>query len=101
MTQLRPGRAERGPRLSGSRPWPPARNRELGVAETSSKAPSPRASGDGRACVLIVEDDATLRRMVVNYLEENNIRTLVAEGRADMGRTSQCRREFADPRSPA
>jgi two-component system OmpR family response regulator len=37
-------------------------------------------------CVLIVEDDAALRRMVVNYLEENNIRALVAEGREDMAR---------------
>jgi two-component system OmpR family response regulator len=56
------------------------------VAETSSKDPSLRASGEHRMCVLIVEDDAALRRMVVNYLEENNIRALVAEGREDMAR---------------
>jgi len=56
------------------------------VAETSSKDPSIRASGERRICVLIVEDDAALRRMVVNYLEENNIRALVAEGREDMAR---------------
>jgi two-component system OmpR family response regulator len=56
------------------------------VAETSSKDPSLRASGEHRMCVLIVEDDAALRRMVVNDLEENNIRALVAEGREDMAR---------------
>jgi two-component system, OmpR family, response regulator len=56
------------------------------VAETSSKDPGLRASGERRVCVLVVEDDAALRRMVVNYLEENNIRTLVAEGREDMAR---------------
>ena len=56
------------------------------MAETSSKDPSIRASGERRICVLIVEDDAALRRMVVNYLEENNIRALVAEGREDMAR---------------
>ncbi len=56
------------------------------MAETSSKDPSIRASGERRIYVLIVEDDAALRRMVVNYLEENNIRALVAEGREDMAR---------------
>ena len=56
------------------------------MAETSSKDPSLRASGERRMCVLVVEDDAALRRMVVNYLEENNIRALVAEGREDMAR---------------
>ena len=56
------------------------------MAETSSKDPSIRASGERRICVLIVEDDAALRRMVINYLEENNIRALVAEGREDMAR---------------
>jgi DNA-binding response OmpR family regulator len=34
----------------------------------------------------VVEDDAALRRMVVNYFEENNIRALVAEGREEMNR---------------
>ncbi len=56
------------------------------MAETSSKDPSLRASGDRQVCVLVVEDDAALRRMVVNYFEENNIRALTAEGRDEMAR---------------
>ena len=43
-------------------------------------------SGDRQVCVLVVEDDAALRRMVVNYFEENNIRALTAEGRDEMAR---------------
>ena len=56
------------------------------MAETSSKEPSLRVSGDRQVCVLVVEDDAALRRMVVNYFEENNIRALTAEGRDEMAR---------------
>ena len=37
-------------------------------------------------CVLVVEDGAALRRMVVNYFEENSIRALAAEGRKDTAR---------------
>jgi two-component system, OmpR family, response regulator len=35
-------------------------------------------------CVLVVEDDPALQRMILNYFEENNIRTLVASGRLEM-----------------
>jgi DNA-binding response OmpR family regulator len=45
-----------------------------------------RTSGDGHVCVLVVEDDPALQRMIVNYFMENNIRTLVASGRQEMVR---------------
>jgi DNA-binding response OmpR family regulator len=35
-------------------------------------------------CVLVVEDDPALQRMILNYFGENNIRTLMACGRQDM-----------------
>ncbi len=56
------------------------------MAETSSKDPSLRARGDRQVCVLVVEDGAALRRMVVNYFEENSIQALVAEGRKNTAR---------------
>ena len=37
-------------------------------------------------CVLVVEDGAALRRMVVNYFEENSIRALAAEDRKNTAR---------------
>jgi two-component system, OmpR family, response regulator len=43
-----------------------------------------RGSGDRQVCVLIVEDDPALQRMILNYFIENNIRTLVASGREEM-----------------
>src|SRR6478672_9197893 len=43
-----------------------------------------RGSGDRQLCVLVVEDDPALQRMILNYFAENNIRTLVAAGRQDM-----------------
>ena len=43
-----------------------------------------RGSGDCQVCVLIVEDDPALQRMIINYFMENNIRTLVASGREEM-----------------
>ncbi len=43
-----------------------------------------RGSEDRRLCVLVVEDDPALQRMIVNYFGENNIRTLVASGRQEM-----------------
>jgi DNA-binding response OmpR family regulator len=43
-----------------------------------------RGSGDRQVCVLIVEDDPALQRMILNYFVENNIRTLVASGREEM-----------------
>jgi DNA-binding response OmpR family regulator len=38
------------------------------------------------ARILLVEDDPTMRHMVVNYLEENNMRVVSASGRQDMMR---------------
>ena len=35
-------------------------------------------------CVLVVEDDPALQRMILDYFVENNIRTLVASGRREM-----------------
>jgi len=43
-----------------------------------------RESGDRQVRVLVVEDDAALQRMIVNYFGENNIRTLVARGHEEM-----------------
>jgi two-component system, OmpR family, response regulator len=43
-----------------------------------------RGSGERQVCVLVVEDDPALQRMILNYFIENNIRTLVASGREEM-----------------
>ena len=44
----------------------------------------PRGSVDRQVCVLVVEDDPALQRMILNYFVENNIRTLVASNRQAM-----------------
>src|SRR5262245_5489163 len=51
---------------------------------TSLSDLSLRKSSDRQLCVLVVEDDPALQRMILNYFGENNIRTLVACGRQDM-----------------
>jgi DNA-binding response OmpR family regulator len=56
------------------------------VNETSSTDLNLRESGDRQACVLVVEDDPALQRMILNYFSENNIRTLAASGRQEMAR---------------
>jgi DNA-binding response OmpR family regulator len=56
------------------------------VNETSSNDLNLRESGDRQACVLVVEDDPALQRMILNYFSENNIRTLAASGRQEMAR---------------
>jgi two-component system OmpR family response regulator len=43
-----------------------------------------RGSVDRQLCVLLVEDDLTLQRMILNYFEENSIRTLMATGHKEM-----------------
>jgi two-component system OmpR family response regulator len=43
-----------------------------------------RESGNREVCVLVVEDDPALQRMILNYFGENNIRTLAACGRQEM-----------------
>jgi two-component system, OmpR family, response regulator len=56
------------------------------MGETSSNDMSLRDGGGRQACVLVVEDDAALQRMILNYFAENNIRTLLACGRQQMVR---------------
>ncbi|MBV8398801.1 MAG: response regulator, partial [Acetobacteraceae bacterium] len=56
------------------------------MVETSSGYLGSRGSGDRQVCVLLVEDDPALQRMIVSYFGENNIRTLVATGRQEMVR---------------
>jgi DNA-binding NtrC family response regulator len=64
-----------------------APKRELGgMGTTLSPDPGLHAGGDRQVCVLIVEDDPALQRMILNYFMENNIRTLVAAGRQEMAR---------------
>jgi two-component system, OmpR family, response regulator len=59
--------------------------RELGgMSETSSNDPGLRGSGDRQVCILVVEDDPALQRMILSYFGENNIRTLLASDRAEM-----------------
>src|SRR4030095_16649560 len=43
-----------------------------------------RGSSGRQACVLIVEDDPALQRMIVTYFLENNIHILVASDRQEM-----------------
>jgi two-component system, OmpR family, response regulator len=56
------------------------------MSETSSSDLSIRGDADRQVCVLVVEDDPALQRMILNYFTENNIRALVASGRAEMTR---------------
>ncbi|MGC1641286.1 MAG: response regulator [Pseudolabrys sp.] len=54
------------------------------MGATSLSDPDLRKSGDRQVCVLVVEDDPALQRMILNYFGENNIRTLLACNREDM-----------------
>ena len=45
-----------------------------------------RGTGERPVCVLVVEDDPALQRMIVNYFAERHIRSLVASGRDEMVR---------------
>jgi two-component system OmpR family response regulator len=56
------------------------------MSDTSSDDLGLRGIGDRQACILVVEDDPALQRMIVNYFGENNIRALVASSRQDMVR---------------
>jgi DNA-binding response OmpR family regulator len=51
---------------------------------SSLNDPNLRGSADRQVCVLVVEDDPALQRMILNYFGENNIRTLVANNRQEM-----------------
>src|SRR5207237_7992344 len=54
------------------------------MSGSSPNDPGPRGSVDRQVCVLVVEDDPALQRMILNYFAENNIRTLVANTRQEM-----------------
>src|ERR1700730_1308182 len=51
---------------------------------SSLNDPDLRGIVDRQVCVLVVEDDPALQRMILNYFAENNIRTLVASNRQEM-----------------
>jgi DNA-binding response OmpR family regulator len=55
-----------------------------GMSVSSIKDPSPRGSVERHVCVLVVEDDPALQRMILNYFGENNIRTLLASNGQEM-----------------
>ena len=50
----------------------------IGTATGGNEAPPAR--------ILVVDDDTELRRMLVNYLEQQNLRVLSAGGREEMTR---------------
>jgi DNA-binding response OmpR family regulator len=54
------------------------------MGATSASDLGLRGSVDRQVCVLVVEDDPALQRMILNYFGENNIRTLAASGREEM-----------------
>jgi two-component system OmpR family response regulator len=59
--------------------------KELDAMSGSSPSdPGLRGGVDRQACVLVVEDDPALQRMILNYFGENNIRTLLASNRQEM-----------------
>ena len=55
-----------------------------GMSGSSVKDPGLRGSVERHVCVLVVEDDPALQRMILNYFAENNIRTLVASNGQEM-----------------
>ena len=55
-----------------------------GMGGSSVKDPGLRGSVERQVCVLVVEDDPALQRMILNYFVENNIRTLVASNGQEM-----------------
>ncbi len=54
------------------------------MSGSSPSDPGLRGGVDRQACVLVVEDDPALQRMILNYFGENNIRTLLASNRQEM-----------------
>jgi two-component system, OmpR family, response regulator len=54
------------------------------MSNSSSDDPHLHGSDDRQVCILVVEDDPALQRMILNYFLENNIRTLVASNRQEM-----------------
>src|SRR3979409_1543763 len=56
------------------------------MIQVSSRETTAHGSSDRGVRVLLVEDDPTWQRMIVNYFGEHNMRTLLASGRKDMVR---------------
>jgi DNA-binding response OmpR family regulator len=56
----------------------------IGMAAASSSDLTLHKNGDRQVCVLVVEDDPTLQRMILDYFGENNIRALPACDRQAM-----------------
>src|SRR4051812_45415443 len=56
------------------------------MGDTLLNSPSHRNSGERQVCVLVVEDDPALQRMILDYFSENNIRTILASNRKEMAR---------------
>jgi DNA-binding response OmpR family regulator len=54
------------------------------MGDPSSDELTLRGGSDHQVCVLVVEDDPALQRMILNYFQENNIRTLEASDRKEM-----------------
>ena len=54
------------------------------MGATSADDQTPRGSADRSICVLLVEDDQALQRMILDYFKQNDIRTLIASGRKEM-----------------
>jgi two-component system, OmpR family, response regulator len=54
------------------------------MSETSLNSPSHRSGGERQTCVLVIEDDPALQRMILNFFSENNIRTILAANREEM-----------------
>jgi two-component system, OmpR family, response regulator len=55
-----------------------------GMSGSLVNDPDFRVSVKRQVCVLVVEDDPALQRMILNYFAENNIRTVVASNRQEM-----------------
>ena len=54
------------------------------MSGSSVKDPGLRRSIDHQVCVLVVEDDPALQRMILDYFLENSIHTLLASNRQEM-----------------
>jgi len=57
---------------------------DLGSMDEASSTDPASRGGDRQVCVLVVEDDPAVQRMILNYFTDNNIRTLAAAGRQAM-----------------
>jgi two-component system, OmpR family, response regulator len=54
------------------------------MSESSADGQGLHGSTDSSVCILLVEDDLALQRMILDYFAQNDIRTLVASSHDDM-----------------